>query len=170
VHFWTTSVQVHLQNGENSIVKMRKKIYLITFDVLTSSSVHLKKKLYIERNLCFRVENCRTAMVLAKEHLSIPRVISPEDFASEALDELSAMTYLSYFVRSESPGYYDTLNWVCKQLRTTQITNLTVQLYFLVIKVCLFFYPLEGIELTCLYTNLYNSLPCYNSILIEVRH
>ncbi|XP_062580675.1 filamin-A-like [Saccostrea cucullata] len=71
------------------------------------------------------VENCRTAMVLAKEHLNIPRVISPEDFASEALDELSAMTYLSYFVRSESPGYYDTLNWVCKQLRTTQITNLT---------------------------------------------
>lgn len=71
------------------------------------------------------VENCRTAILLAKEHLNIPRVISPEDFASEALDELSAMTYLSYFVRSESPGYYDTLNWVCKQLRTTQITNLT---------------------------------------------
>ena len=74
----------------------------------------------------FRVENCKSAMLLAKEHLNIPRVISPEDFASEALDELSAMTYLSYFVRSESPGYYDTLNWVCKQLRTTQITNLTV--------------------------------------------
>ncbi|XP_022287770.2 filamin-A-like [Crassostrea virginica] len=71
------------------------------------------------------VENCKSAMLLAKEHLNIPRVISPEDFASEALDELSAMTYLSYFVRSESPGYYDTLNWVCKQLRTTQITNLT---------------------------------------------
>lgn len=75
----------------------------------------------------FSVENCRTAILLAKEHLNIPRVISPEDFASEALDELSAMTYLSYFVRSESPGYYDTLNWVCKQLRTTQITNLTVR-------------------------------------------
>ncbi|KAJ8310288.1 hypothetical protein KUTeg_012153 [Tegillarca granosa] len=72
-----------------------------------------------------RVENCRTAMVLAKEHLNIPRVISPEDFASDALDELSAMTYLSYFVKSESPGYYATLNWICKQLRTTTITNLT---------------------------------------------
>ena len=78
----------------------------------------------------FRVENCKSAMLLAKEHLNIPRVISPEDFASEALDELSAMTYLSYFVRSESPGYYDTLNWVCKQLRTTQITNLTVNVAF----------------------------------------
>ena len=65
-------------------------------------------------------------MVLAKEHLNIPRVVNPEDFASEALDELSSMTYLSYFVRHESPGYYHTLNWVCKQLRTTNITNLTV--------------------------------------------
>ena len=65
-------------------------------------------------------------MVLAKDHLNIPRVITPEDFANDACDELSAMTYLSYFVRQESPGYYHTLNWVCKQLRTTNITNLTV--------------------------------------------
>ncbi|KAL4219915.1 hypothetical protein ACF0H5_020327 [Mactra antiquata] len=72
-----------------------------------------------------RVENCRRAMVLAKEQLNVPRVISPEDFASPALDELSSMTYLSYFVRNESPGYYHTLNWACKQLRTTNITNLT---------------------------------------------
>lgn len=74
----------------------------------------------------FRVENCRRAMVLAKEQLNVPRVISPEDFASPALDELSSMTYLSYFVRHESPGYYHTLNWACKQLRTTNITNLSV--------------------------------------------
>lgn len=74
----------------------------------------------------FRVENCRDAMVLAKDHLNIPRVISPEDFANPALDELSAMTYLSYFVKPNSPGYYATLNWVCKQLKTTTISNLTV--------------------------------------------
>lgn len=72
-----------------------------------------------------RVENCRQAMVLAKDHLNIPRVISPEDFADPALDELSAMTYLSYFVKPDSPGYYATLNWVCKQLKTTTISNLT---------------------------------------------
>jgi hypothetical protein len=66
--------------------------------------------------LC-RVENCRQAMVLAKDHLNIPRVISAEDFANPALDELSAMTYLSYFVKPNSPGYYATLNWVCKQLK-----------------------------------------------------
>ena len=75
--------------------------------------------------LC-RVENCRQAMVLAKDHLNIPRVISAEDFANPALDELSAMTYLSYFVKPNSPGYYATLNWVCKQLKTTTISNLTV--------------------------------------------
>ncbi|XP_052782303.1 filamin-B-like isoform X2 [Mya arenaria] len=72
-----------------------------------------------------REENCRRAMVLAKEHLNVPRVISPEDFANSALDELSAMTYLSYFVKHESAGYYHTLNWACRQLRTTNITNLT---------------------------------------------
>ncbi|VDI30244.1 filamin [Mytilus galloprovincialis] len=72
-----------------------------------------------------KVQNCRDAMVLAKDHLNIPRVISPEDFANPALDELSAMTYLSYFVKPNSPGYYATLNWVCKQLKTTTISNLT---------------------------------------------
>ncbi|CAL1538126.1 unnamed protein product [Lymnaea stagnalis] len=71
------------------------------------------------------VQNCRNAMQLAKDHLNVPRVISPEDFASSDLDELSAMTYLSYFIRKNSPGYYNTLNWVCKQLKTTNISNLS---------------------------------------------
>ncbi|XP_059161846.1 filamin-A-like isoform X3 [Physella acuta] len=71
------------------------------------------------------LQNCRTAMQLAKEHLNVPRVISPEDFSSPDLDELSAMTYLSYFIRKISPGYYNTLNWACKQLKTTNISNLT---------------------------------------------
>ena len=65
-------------------------------------------------------------MQLAKDHLNVPRVISAEDFASSELDELSAMTYLSYFIRKDSPGYYATLNWVCRQLRDTNISNLTV--------------------------------------------
>ncbi|XP_067668452.1 filamin-A-like isoform X2 [Haliotis asinina] len=72
-----------------------------------------------------KVENCRRAMQLAKQHLNVPKVISPEDFASSALDELSAMTYLSYFLKKDSPGYYSTLNWVCRQLRTTAISNLS---------------------------------------------
>lgn len=73
-----------------------------------------------------RVENCRRAMQLAKDHLNVPRVITPEDFASEELDELSAMTYLSYFIKKDSPGYYAMLNWVCRQIKTTNVSNLTV--------------------------------------------
>ncbi|KAK3602502.1 hypothetical protein CHS0354_022370 [Potamilus streckersoni] len=72
-----------------------------------------------------RAENCRTAMNLFKDHFNIPIVVHPKDFANDKLDELSAMTYLSYLVKAGSPGYYDTLNWVCKQLRNTNITNLT---------------------------------------------
>ncbi|KAK6194796.1 hypothetical protein SNE40_000352 [Patella caerulea] len=72
-----------------------------------------------------RVENCRLAMTLAKDLLNIPIMISPEDFASSALDEMSAMTYLSYFIKKDSPGYYATLNWVCRQLRTTTVSNLS---------------------------------------------
>uniref|UniRef100_A0A0B7BBD2 Calponin-homology (CH) domain-containing protein n=2 Tax=Arion vulgaris TaxID=1028688 RepID=A0A0B7BBD2_9EUPU len=72
-----------------------------------------------------RIQNCRQAIQLAKDHLSVPKVISAEDFCSPDLDELSAMTYLSYFIRKNSPGYYGTLNWICKQLKTTNISNLT---------------------------------------------
>ncbi|XP_041356367.1 filamin-A-like [Gigantopelta aegis] len=72
-----------------------------------------------------RIDNCRQAMQLAKTHLNIPIVITPEDFASKSLDQLSAMTYLSYFIKKDSPGYYATLNWVCRLLRTTTISNLS---------------------------------------------
>lgn len=65
-------------------------------------------------------------MQLAKDHLNVPWVISAEDFASAEMDELSAMTYLSYFIKKDSPGYYATLNWVCRQLKTTNVSNLTV--------------------------------------------
>ncbi|KAL3848275.1 hypothetical protein ACJMK2_019143 [Sinanodonta woodiana] len=75
--------------------------------------------------IALQAENCRTAMNLFKEHFNIPIVVHPKDFANDKLDELSAMTYLSYLVKAGSPGYYDTLNWVCKQLRNTNITNLT---------------------------------------------
>lgn len=71
------------------------------------------------------VQNCSLAMQLAKDHLAVPKVISAEDFSSTNLDEMSAMTYLSYFIRKNSPGYYGTLNWTCKQLKTTNISNLT---------------------------------------------
>ncbi|CAG5132066.1 unnamed protein product, partial [Candidula unifasciata] len=71
------------------------------------------------------LQNCRLAMQLAKDHLAVPKMISAEDFCSPNLDEQSAMTYLSYFIRKSSPGYYGTLNWICKQLKTPNISNLT---------------------------------------------
>ena len=52
-----------------------------------------------------RAENCRRAMELAQKHFGIPMVMDPEDLASPDLDELSGMTYLSYFMKEEdSPG------------------------------------------------------------------
>ena len=65
-------------------------------------------------------------MVTAFEHLRIPLVVTPENMSSYELDELSAITYLSYFVREGSPGYKTTLTWIQKQLPDEQIDNFSV--------------------------------------------
>ena len=65
-------------------------------------------------------------MNLAKEHFNIPLVLSPENLTNPDLDELSGMTYLSYFMKVDSPGYNATLNWVQSQVQYPQITNFQV--------------------------------------------
>ena len=45
------------------------------------------------------LENCKRAMELAQRHFNIPLVLEPEYLASPHLDELSGMTYLSYFMK-----------------------------------------------------------------------
>lgn len=40
-------------------------------------------------------------MSLAQKHFNIPLVLEPEYLASPHLDELSGMTYLSYFMKEE---------------------------------------------------------------------
>ena len=51
----------------------------------------------------------------------------PEYLANPNLDELSGMTYLSYFMKEEdSPGYYATLNWVKNQIPHQRINNFRV--------------------------------------------
>ena len=50
---------------------------------------------------CSRLDNCRTGLALAFEHLGIPRIISPEHLSSDDMDELSGMTYMSYFMTGE---------------------------------------------------------------------
>ncbi|KAL1437060.1 hypothetical protein MTO96_049063 [Rhipicephalus appendiculatus] len=49
-------------------------------------------------------ENCRVAMEKAREEFGVPLILTPEDLASSNLDELSGMTYLSYFINEDSPG------------------------------------------------------------------
>jgi filamin len=62
------------------------------------------------------IENCRRAMDIAQRELGIPAVLEPEYLASPWLDELSGMTYLSYFMKPGSPGFHATLRWVNSRL------------------------------------------------------
>ncbi|XP_058120386.1 filamin-A isoform X1 [Anopheles ziemanni] len=70
------------------------------------------------------VRNCERAMNLAYERFGIPKVLEPEYLASRWLDELSGMTYLSYFMRPGGPGYNATMKWVNGQIRRP-VTNFT---------------------------------------------
>ena len=59
-------------------------------------------------------------------------VDSTKNICSPHLDELSGMTYLSYFMKEEdSPGYYSTLNWVKNQIPNFRINNFRVSLFLL---------------------------------------
>ncbi|KAG0699149.1 Filamin-B [Chionoecetes opilio] len=71
------------------------------------------------------VENCKNAMEIAKAEFQIPMVLDPEILASPYLDDLSGMTYLSYFMKEGGPGYKTTLKWVQKQLPDRNIKNFT---------------------------------------------
>ncbi|XP_021372143.1 filamin-A-like isoform X2 [Mizuhopecten yessoensis] len=71
------------------------------------------------------LNNCSNAMNLAKQHFDIPLVVRPEDLSSPDLDELSGMTYLSYFMKIDSPGYMATRNMVRNLLRSGTFNNFT---------------------------------------------
>ncbi|GLH04451.1 Filamin-A [Gryllus bimaculatus] len=73
----------------------------------------------------FLVANCRRAMEAARRELGVPVVLQPEYLASPHLDELSGMTYLSYFMREGGPGYKATLRWVQSQLPDMHVRNFT---------------------------------------------
>ena len=68
------------------------------------------------------LENCRLGMRLAEEHLDIPQVLDPEDLNSRHVDDLSVMTYLSYFIFLLNDQL---LEWLQAQLPEQRITNLT---------------------------------------------
>lgn len=52
-------------------------------------------------------------------------VLEPEYLASPWLDELSGMTYLSYFMKPDGPGYNASMRWVNSQIKRP-VSNFTV--------------------------------------------
>ena len=71
------------------------------------------------------LHNLRNAMGLAEKHLSIPQVMQPEDLAVSKPDELSVITYLTYFCGPNSPGQRSLLLWIQKQVPNQKVSNFT---------------------------------------------
>ncbi|XP_067943794.1 filamin-B-like [Watersipora subatra] len=69
--------------------------------------------------------NCEHAMRLAQERLGVPMVVSPQHMASADIDQLSVMTYLSYFMKMDSCGYKATLREVNRLLLSNPVFNFT---------------------------------------------
>ncbi len=65
-------------------------------------------------------------METAFKELNIPLVVTPVNMSSPELDELSSITYLSYYVKVGSPGYTTTLNWIKEQMSDETIENFSV--------------------------------------------
>ncbi len=65
-------------------------------------------------------------MTTAQSSLNIPLVVTPENMSSPELDELSSITYLSYFMKEGSPGYIATLRLIQSILSDETISNFTV--------------------------------------------
>ena len=67
-----------------------------------------------------RRQNCFRALSIALNHLKIPRLIAPEDLSNPHIDDLSVMTYLSYFCE---PAKQRLLKWVKRVIPHMRITN-----------------------------------------------
>ena len=73
-----------------------------------------------------RRQNCILAIKAAHSYLKIPKIISPDDLSSGSVDELSVMTYLSYFVE---PFRAKLLKFVQKELPRLNITGFSKDWY-----------------------------------------
>ena len=69
------------------------------------------------------LQNVTKAMKIAEENFDIPQIIEASDMAMLAPDELSVMTYLSYFCGPDSPGFHILKNWVNSRIPEPHITN-----------------------------------------------
>lgn len=68
------------------------------------------------------LENVTNAMQIAYEKFGVPKLIDPEGLC-HVPEELSIMTYLSYFCGPDSVGYKSLLEWVRRQIPASNVTN-----------------------------------------------
>ena len=66
--------------------------------------------------------NCKLGMGLADDKLGIPQIMDPEDLNHPNVDEISVMTYISYFC---TPANTHLLKWVQEMLPQRNIKNFT---------------------------------------------
>ena len=69
-----------------------------------------------------RKNNCTLAIQIARNHIKIPALIAPENLSNPNIDDLSVMTYLSYFC---DPAQIRLLKWVRRMIPSITIHNLT---------------------------------------------
>ena len=68
------------------------------------------------------LHNCELGMDLAEKHLRVPKLLDPADLNNPIVDQLSVMTYLSYFT---DPQAETLLNWIRLRLPNHDVKNLT---------------------------------------------
>ena len=78
----------------------------------------LRLKLFFEY---YRKDTCEEGLSAAQTLLNVPQVITAEHLSSPNLDELSCITYLSYFVREDGPAYNEGLRRVNNVLRFNEM-------------------------------------------------
>ena len=67
-------------------------------------------------------ENCEKAMTLAEKHFNIPKVLDSTDLANPMVDDVSVMTYVSYFCEPYSNRL---LAWVQRKIPQYKVSNFT---------------------------------------------
>lgn len=80
---------------------------------------------YGSMNRSQRLANCTEAMKVAEKEFAVPQIIRPEDLVNPDIDELSVMTYISYFCGAGSPGFHNLLKWVNSVIPEYSIRNFT---------------------------------------------
>lgn len=66
-------------------------------------------------------------MQQARNQFGIPLILRAEHLASTELDEMSSITYLSYFIKVGSPGYIATLQRIQPLVHNVPVFNFTVR-------------------------------------------